>query len=164
MEQLELQGRFYLECFSPGGRKLWGLLADNAPVTVGLTDLLSVGFAGGTQKAAWFCGLIDNAGFTAISSGDTLASHAGWSELASYSGNRPQWAPLQASGALVANTTAMEFVFSAACTVRGLFICSVSSGTGGVLWAAARLSAARAFQAGQSLRATYTLRAAGGSG
>jgi hypothetical protein len=164
MEQLDVIGAFYLEAFDVDGNRLWGVTVLNAPVAQGLTDLLSVNFNAGTQKTQWFCGLIDNTGFTALASSDTLSSHAGWAELTSYGGNRPQWAPLTANGALIANATAMEFVFNASCTVRGIFICSVSSGTGGLLWSTARLSAARSFQAGQSLRVTYTLRAAGGSG
>jgi hypothetical protein len=163
MEQLGFKGEFYLEAFSREGRRLWGLLVPNAPVIEGLTDILSTNFNDGTKKTQWFIRLIDSAGFDELDADDTLASHPGWSELTSYSGSGKQWTPLTAAGALITNTTPAEFSFTAACTVKGVLVCSAASGTSGVLWSTAALAAARSFQAGQSLRVTYTLRAAGGN-
>lgn len=132
----------------------------NAAVTVGLNYLLDAGFRNQTVITAWYIGLIDNSGFTALSSSDTMSSHAGWSEFTGFSNvTRPAWtiANAAASGSL-ASSSATSFTINANGTVRGMFLTSDStiSGTTGTLWATATESSGRAVTNGQSLEVFYT--------
>lgn len=169
MQSINLGGEFSLAAYDrPRGsrrrRKLWEQTLRNGVTTPGLADLLSVAFAAGTQKPAWYVGLIDNASFSAVSSSDTSASHAGWVELTGYTaGARPQWSPT-VTNALAVNATPLEFVPSGSIAVKGLFVASVSTkgGTTGILWSTAVLAAVRNLAAGQALEVIYRLRAGGG--
>lgn len=143
------------------GRRLvdeWGV--KNAAVTVGLNYLLDAGFRNQTVITAWHIGLINNSGFSALSSSDTMGSHAGWSEFTDYDeATRQAWtiANAASSGSL-ASSTATSFTISANGTVRGMFLTSSStkSGTTGTLWATATESSGRAVTDNQSLEVFYT--------
>lgn len=132
----------------------------NAAVTVGLNYLLDAGFRNQTVVTAWYIGLIDNSGFSALSAADTMSSHAGWSEFTDYDeAARQAWtiANAAASGSL-ATSTAASFTISATGSVRGMFLTSSStkSGTTGTLWATATESSGRSVVDNQSLEVFYT--------
>lgn len=161
---LLLSGEFVAECRRPGGAVAWRERFSNGITTAGLTSLLEAAFAAGTQLAAWYAGLIDNAGFTALDPADTMPSHAGWSEWTGYSGNRPQWAPLSARNGLISNTAPAAWVINQAGTVKGMLLASGSTpgGTSGVLWSTAAFNAPRAVLAGQTLSFSYILKSGEG--
>lgn len=164
---LKLQGEFLLRCRGPKGRVLWSQKVPNGIVSVGLTDILSVYFAGGSASANWYIGLIDNTSFSALSSADTMSSHAGWSELTSYDGStRKAFTNLTASNALILNTVAASFVMSADATIKGIFIVNNATrgGSTGTLWSTAALASARVLRSGQTLEVVYRLTAGGGGG
>ncbi len=159
---LLLGGEWLVICEKADGELLWYECLDNDVTDQGLADLLSVHFAAGSQHTAWYAGLIDGSGAgPTLAAADTLASHAGWTEVTSYTGNRKAWSP-GVSGPLAVNALAMAFQFTAAATLGGLFLASVASGTSGILWSTAPFSAGRAVSAGQTFRLTYRLRAAAG--
>lgn len=109
----------------------------NAAATVGLNLMLNVMFRSGAASPNWYAGLIDNAGFTALAAGDTMASHAGWAENTGYTnGTRPQWSPGAASGGLLA-AALTAFTMNNTFTIYGAFVCdsNVKGGTSGNLWA-----------------------------
>lgn len=138
----------------------------NLITTVGLTHILSTEFAAGTQSTSWYIGLISSTSFDEITAGDTMSSHAGWTEFQNYAGgSRKQWTPLSVSGAVLTNLSPVQFVFSASGTVQGFFITNSSTlgGTTGTLWNAAELSTPRTKASGGSVSISYTLRASGGS-
>lgn len=165
-DTLRLETEFLAIYRDPNGKIAWVEKGKNTIVIEGLTRLLSVMFAAGTQVTSWYMGLINNSGFDEITQDDTIASHAGWTEFTSYSGGvRKQWTPLSVSGAVLTNTAPIQFTFSSAGTVQGFFLVSDStlSGTTGVMWNAATFSGTRTIQAGGNLTVNYTLRAAGGS-
>lgn len=155
-------GEFHAECRNPDGSLAWRERLPNGVTTAGLTDLLAVGFVGGTQRS-WRIGLIGASGFTAVAAADTMASHAGWTEATSYNpSTRPAWSAI--SGVALATGPSGVFTFTSAITLAGMFLASDSTkgGTAGVLWSTALFPSNRVVTSGQTLAVTYTLRAAGG--
>jgi hypothetical protein len=119
----------------------------NLVTTAGKNDLLDKYLAGSSYTAAWFCGLISSVSFSAIAAGDTMSSHAGWTEAGAtnapnYSGNRPSLAFASASGGSKATSSPSSFTFSGSGTIKGMFACSNSTkdGTTGVLYNAVLFS------------------------
>lgn len=80
-------GTFHFQCFDKDGNLKWEDAAKNLVVNVGLQDMNATYFTGAAYTAAWYIGLINgpNSGNT-YAAGDTLASHAGWTENTNYSG------------------------------------------------------------------------------
>lgn len=132
----------------------------NGIVTVGKNSLLDVYFRNQTQLSAWYQGLIDNSGFSALSDSDTMGLHAGWTEFTTYSqSTRPQWSPVAAASGSITNTTSVTFDITGTGTLYGMFMTSNStkSGTSGTLWATAAFSAAKSVVNGDQVKLTYTL-------
>lgn len=73
-----------LESLLSGGKLLWEDQWENLVVNVGLDDVLDKYFKGSAYTAAHYIGLTDGAPVT-VAAGDTMASHAGWSEVTTYS-------------------------------------------------------------------------------
>jgi hypothetical protein len=144
---------FLVECYDSEGNLKWTENVHNVVTTVGKTDIIDKYLKGSTYTAAWFCGLKGTG--TAVV-GDTLASHAGWTELTPYSGNRPAitWGTTSAGS----NTsTTVAFTINATATVAGAFTCTVNTGTSGTLYNAADFSVARGVANGDTLNVTITL-------
>lgn len=159
--KLLLANEFIIESFLEG-RPRWRFRIRNAATDAGLNDLLSAGFAAGTQRPAWYLGLIDNDGFSAIPATDTLSSHPGWTEVTAYtSATRPQWTPLSVAGKLVQNTSVVNFTMNATKTLRGIFVASDSTkgGTSGILWATALLPSTQQVVNSQVVKVTYGVQA-----
>lgn len=142
-----------VECVGPDGRMKWRDECRNLVTTAGKNDLLTQYFKGSGYTASWFL-LLKGTGAPDVA--DTLASHASWSELTPYSGNRPSVTFGTASaGSLSGNQVAISINGSAA--VAGAGLCTVNTGTSGVLYNAANFSASRAVESGDTLNITPTL-------
>lgn len=107
----------------------------NSVVTVGKNDLLDVAFGAGTQKTMWYFGLINNSPTPTLLTADSLASHTGWTEWSSYSGNRKEWVDAAAADGAKGTSSLASFTMTAAGTLYGAFLTSVDTGTSGILWA-----------------------------
>lgn len=161
---LGVGGRFKIQCFDKDGNLKWEDTAKNGVVNGALDSVLDVYLRNQTQIASWYLGLISNSGFTELAAADTLASHGGWTEAASggvaYSGNRPQWSPSAASSQSITNGTSVDFSITATVTIRGVFLCSVNTGTSGTLFATALFSGGnQSLESGDTLKVTYTVNA-----
>ena len=90
---------------------------------------LDVKYKDGTKITSWYIGLINSSGFTAISADNTMASHAGWTELnAQYDeAARVEWPPGAVSNQEVVNATGRVFTFNTSIGVKGYFITSDST-------------------------------------
>jgi hypothetical protein len=147
-----------------GGAHKWHEAWENIVVNQGLNDLLDVTLSGATQDTTWFVGL--TSATPTVAAGDTLASHAGWTEVTAYDEtNRVAWVDAGASSQSITNSASpAAFTINANGTdVGGAFLAGVNTGTGG------RLYAAGAFTAGNkslddndvlSVTATFTAAAA----
>lgn len=159
VERMEAHGRYRVECIGADGMVKWAEDFDNLVTTVGKNFLLDTVLAGSTYTAAWFLGLIDSTGYTAVAAGDTSASHAGWTESSAYSnGTRPapSWGSASAGSKA---STATAFNINATATIKGAFLISNSTkgGTTGTLYSAGLFSGGdRAVSSGDTLNVTYT--------
>lgn len=153
---LALKGRYTIQHVRDG-LVLATVRGPNGIVNVGLEDLLNVHFRNGTQKTQWWIGLINSSGFTALADADTMASHAGWTEFTSYTGNRKEWDPDVPAGRAISNGVAREFNINASGGVRGIFVNSDETGTAGILWAAALFASSITVEDQDVLKVTYTV-------
>ena len=159
---MKLRGKFHVEHYRKG--KLIGTYDfKNGITNGGLDKLLDVMFHDDTKVATWYIGIVNNAGFSTYAAADTMGSHAGWTEWASYDeANRQTWAEDAASGQSITNSTPAVFTISASGTVRGLFITSDNtiSGTSGTLWSTADFGSTVTVADDDVLQVTYTVNAA----
>lgn len=144
---------------SKTGRKERWRKYPNGAVTVGLNKLLDVGFRNQTQITAWYVGLIDDSGYSALSAADTSASHAGWTELQDYSGNRVAYSPGAAAGGSITVSSAMAFTMTDDVDVRGILVASSNTKGSAVdtLWATAVEAAGRSIANGDQYQVNYTI-------
>jgi hypothetical protein len=144
---------FDIVCHDPAGNEKWRETVHNLVTTPGKTDILDKYLKGSGYTASWFLGL---AGTGSKAVGDTLASHAGWTEITAYAGNRPAitWGTTSAGS----NTgTAVVITMNGSYTVAGAFTSSVASGTSGILYNVADFAVARSGGSGDTLTITPTL-------
>jgi len=149
---------YRVECFGADGALKWAEKYDNLVTTGGKTDIIDKYFKGSAYTAAWYLGL---KGTGAAAVGDTLVSHAGWTEVNPYTGNRPAITFGTTTGG--SNTaTAVSYAITVAgpTTVAGAFVCTVNTGTAGTLYSAGDFSVSRSVIAGDTLNVTLTVSAA----
>lgn len=162
-KNLPVRGRYKLQLFDKNGNLKAEREGPNGIVDVGLNKILNDMFDGGSSASpsgTWYCGLIDNAGFSALAAGDTMSSHAGWSESTAYTeANRITWGVGAASSRSVTNATTMDFSINATVTINGIFIVdqNTKGGTTGTLWATASFSSPVSASNGDTLKVTYTV-------
>jgi hypothetical protein len=149
-----LRGRYRIVCKDRLGRIKWVEEFDNLITTEGLNSVLSVYLDGATQIATWYVGL---KGTGSPAAGDTLASHSGWSEITSYSGNRKQWNGGTASAGSIDNSASKaSFSITGTVTIAGAFLASAATGTTGTLYSVGNFSASRDLISGDTLDVTAT--------
>lgn len=156
-------GVFHLQCVDKDGNVKWEETTHNLVVNEGLQNMNTQYFKGSSYTASFFLGLITGPGSgTSFAAGDTLASHAGWTEYTDYSGARKAVTFGTASTAdpsVIATSSSVSFTISGAGgTVAGAFLCTVSSGTSGVLFSEADFQSPgdRVVVSGDTLNVTYT--------
>jgi hypothetical protein len=147
--------RYQVECRGADGELKWAEDVTNLVTTQGGNDLLDKYFKGSAYTAAWFMGL---AGTGAKALADTAASHAAWSEVNPYAGNRP--AITFGTTAAKSNTaTVVAFSCTGSATVAGAFVQSVNTGATGILYSVSDFAASRAVISGDTLNVTLTVSA-----
>lgn len=149
---------YFIECIDKDGNLKWTEEFYNLVVTAGLNDSLDKQFKASSYTAAWYVGLAD--GTPTFVAGDTLASHAGWTEITAYTGNRKALTLGTISGGSVDNSASKaSFVMNNTATVGGAFIASVDTGTSGILYGGGAFSGDRSLLSGDTLNVTVTLTA-----
>jgi len=162
-EKIHGGGVFTVQCHDKDGNLKWEIAQPNLVVNEGLKDMNDKYFSGSGYTAAWYLGLISGTAPT-IAAGDTLASHAGWTEIpvtSGYTGNRKQLtfgSATTADPSVISNPTAAQFSMLGTYVVSGAFLCSVASGTSGILFSASEFEAPgdRSVVSGDTLNVTYT--------
>lgn len=147
-----------VECVGSDGQVKWVEEIHNLVVTAGFNDLLAKYFKGSSYTAAWYVGL---KGTGTVAAGDTMASHAGWTEIAAYSESVRQTLTLgtPASGSVDNSASKAVFTINGSATVDGAFVTTdnTKSGTTGTLYGASSFSSSRAVISGDVLNVTITL-------
>jgi hypothetical protein len=158
-ETIGVTGHYNVECLDSDGQVKWTDSIENLVVTVGKNDLLDKYFAGSAYTAAWYLGLVDGATTPTYAAGDTLASHAGWTESTAYSGTNRATVAWNAASAGSKASTATSFSINATATIAGalLTVTQTRATTTGVLYSAGSFSGGnRAVANGDTLNVTYT--------
>jgi hypothetical protein len=165
-ERVGAGGVFTVTCVGADGKEKWSDTFHNLVVNQGLQDMNSKYFAASGYTAAWYLGLVEGPGSgTSFAAGDTLASHAGWTELVpgtAYTGNRKAvtfGTATTADPSVISNSaSASSFAMLVNSTVvAGAFLTSVSSGTSGILFSAGDFTGGdKTVDSGDTLNVTYS--------
>jgi hypothetical protein len=165
-ERVGAGGVFTVTCVGADGVEKWSDTFHNLVVNEGLQDMNAKYFQGSGYTAAWYLGLVQGPGSsTTYAAGNTLASHAGWTELVpgtAYTGNRKAvtfGTATTADPSVISNSASpSSFAMLVNSTVvAGAFLCSVASGTSGVLFSAGDFTGGdKTVDNGDTLNVTYT--------
>jgi hypothetical protein len=165
-ETVGAKGYFTVECRDAEGNVKWIENSPNLVVNVGVQDMNTKYFTGSSYTAAWYLGLITGPGASnTYAAGDTMSSHAGWSENTSYSqATRPACsfgAATTANPSVISNSgSAATFSINGTATIAGAFLTSnnTKSGTTGTLFSASNFTSPgdRSVVNGDTLTVTYT--------
>jgi hypothetical protein len=166
MENTFASGRFHVLCYDKNGDLKWEEKNNNLVVNTGIQYMAGVALTGTTQilNASWYIGLVTGPGSgTTFAAGDTMASHAGWTEFTGYSqGGRVSpifTAATNANPSVVTNASVAVFSISASGTIAGAFLTSNSlkGGTTGTLFSASDFTGGdRTVVNSDTLNVTYT--------
>lgn len=142
VEGMSAGGVFTVTCLDKDGNEKWVDIAPNLVVNTGLQDMNTKFFTGSAYTAAWYVGLVNGtSATTTFSGGDTLTTHAGWTENSSYSGTRKTATFGSATLSNISNinnsTSTASFTMNATATIAGAFLTNVASGATGLLFSAA---------------------------
>jgi len=165
-ERVGAGGVFTVTCVGADGVEKWSDTFHNLVVNQGLQDMNSKYFQGSGYTAAWYLGLVQGPGSgTSYAAGNTLASHSGWTELTpgtAYTGNRKAvtfGTATTADPSVIDNSgSPSSFAMLVNSTVvAGAFLCSVATGTSGVLFSAGDFTGGdKTVDAGDTLNVTYS--------
>lgn len=158
--KFKLKTTYHIECFDSAGNLKWADGFHNLVVTAGLNKVLDATFKTGLTTPAWFVGLKL---VGTVAAGDTMASHAGWTESSAYSeANRQAFTPGAIAAGSVDNSAAKAvFSINATATITGAFLSdsNTKGGTTGTLYGAGDFSASRAVLSGDTLNVQVTITA-----
>jgi hypothetical protein len=168
-EVAKATGRFRMECYDKDGILKWAAESQNLVVNVGLQYMAGTALTSTTQITTWYIGLYGAGASNTPAAGDTMASHAGWTEVTPYAGNRPTAtfaAATNANPSVVTNSASpASFSINATQTVGGAFLTSnnTAGGSTGTLFSAADFQSPgdRNVVSGDTLNVSYTFSLAG---
>lgn len=165
-ESVGAGGVYTVTCVGANGVEKWSDTFHNLVVNQGLQDMNSKYFQASGYTAAWYLGLVQGPGSgTTYAAGNTLASHSGWTELTpgtAYTGNRKAvtfGTATTADPSVIDNSgSPSSFAMLVNSTVvAGAFLCSVASGTSGILFSAGDFTGGdKTVDAGDTLNVTYS--------
>jgi hypothetical protein len=164
-EQAKATGVYHIECHDKDGNLKWSADTKNLVVNAGLAYMAGTALTSVTQITTWYIGLYGAGASNTPAAGDTMASHAGWTEIVPYSNATRVTATFvtatTANPSVVTNAASpATFTIDATATVGGAFLTSSStkSGSTGTLFSAADFAAPgdRSVVSGDILSVTYT--------
>ena len=168
-EEVQVHGRYEVECIGPDGKLKWKDVIENTVVTVGKNLALDTYLAGSAYTVVGpFMGLISSVSYSAIAATDTMTSHAGWLEAGganapTYTAPRKTCAWSAASAGSKALSAALSYAMTGAGTVKGAFIVygagalSTIDNTGGVLYSSGLFSGGdKTVGSGDTLNVSYS--------
>ena len=159
-------GVFTVTCVGSDGVEKWSDTFHNLVVSEGLQNMNQTYFVGSGYTAAWYLGLVQGPGSgTTYAAGDTLATHAGWTELVpgtAYTGNRKTatfGTATTADPSVISNSASpSSFAMLVNGTVvAGAILASVATGTSGILFSAGDFTGGdKTVDSGDTLNVTYS--------
>lgn len=155
-EGIKFKNTITATCYDADGNEKWTDSGHNLMVDEGLEYILGVALSDETQDATHYIGLKVASG--GIAAGDTLASHAGWTEATNYTGDRQAWVEAGVSSKTITNTASpASFSINGTGTVAGAFLCVPSTGSAQELIAVGDFAVTRNTYSGDTLEVTYEL-------
>jgi len=164
-EEAKATGVYHVECHDKDGNLKWSADTKNLVVNAGLAYMAGTALTSVTQITTWYIGLYGAGASNTPAAGDTMSSHAGWTEVTEYSNATRVAATFvtatTANPSVVTNAASpATFNINGTTTVGGAFLTSGSakSGTTGTLFSAADFAAPgdRSVVSGDVLSVTYT--------
>ena len=169
-EEAKATGVFEIKCHDKDGNLKWEAQSKNLVVNVGLQYMAGSALTSVTQITSWVLGLYGAGASNTPAAGDTMSSHAGWTEVTAYSNATRVAATFvtatNANPSVVTNTASpATFNINGTTTVGGAFLTSGSAkgGTAGTLFSAADFGSPgdRSVVSSDTLSVTYTFSLAG---
>ena len=169
-EEAKATGVFEIKCHDKDGNLKWEAQSKNLVVNTGLAYMAGSALTSVTQITTWYIGLYGSGATNTPAAGDTMASHAGWTEVVAYSNATRVAATFAtattANPSVVTNSASpATFNINGTTTVGGAFLTSGSakSGTTGTLFSAADFGSPgdRSVVSSDTLSVTYTFSLAG---
>jgi hypothetical protein len=164
--QKKLENYYEIECRDKNGNLKWVEKITNLVTTEGLNDSLDKHLKGSNYSAAWYLGLTGAS--PVFAAGDTMASHAGWTEVTAYSeSTRPALVFGSVAAGSVDNSAskASYTVNSDGTQIGGAFTVSNNEkgGTSGILYGGGAFAGGnKTLSNGDTLNVTITCTAAAG--
>jgi hypothetical protein len=155
-------GVYSVTCVGADGVEKWSEHFHNLVVNQGLANMNGAYLGASAQTTTWYVGLITGPGSgTTFAAADTLASHAGWTENTDYSGNRKTvtfGSATTANPSVISNSASpSSFTMTGTATIAGAFLCSVATGTSGILFSEGDFTGGdKSVASGDTLNVTYT--------
>ena len=169
-EEAKATGLFEIKCHDKEGNLKWEAQSKNLVVNAGLAYMAGSALTSVTQITTWYLGLYGAGASNTPAAGDTMSSHAGWTEVVAYSNATRVAATFAtattANPSVVTNSASpATFNINGTTTVGGAFLTSGSakSGTTGTLFSAADFGSPgdRSVVSSDTLSVTYTFSLAG---
>jgi hypothetical protein len=152
-------GVFTVTCHDAEGNLKWEDGFHNLVPSQGLQYMSASFFNATGYTTALYFGLITGPGSgTSYAAGDTLASHAGWSESVLVGSRKAITfgTPTTATPSVTIGTS-LVFTVTGATTIAGAFVTNASSGTSGFLFAEGDFTGGdKSVTTGDTLSVTYT--------
>jgi hypothetical protein len=164
-EEAKATGVYHVECHDKDGNLKWSADTKNLVVNAGLAYMAGTALTSVAQITTWYIGLYGAGASNTPAAGDTMSSHAGWTEVTTYSNATRVAATFvtatTANPSVVTNSASpATFNINGTTTVGGAFLTSGSAkgGTTGTLFSAADFSAPgdRSVVSGDIISVTYT--------
>jgi len=164
-EEAKATGVYHVECHDKDGNLKWSADTKNLVVNAGLAYMAGTALTSVAQITTWYIGLYGAGASNTPAAGDTMASHAGWTEVTDYSNATRVAATFvtatTANPSVVTNAASpATFNINGTTTVGGAFLTSGSAkgGTTGTLFSAADFAAPgdRSVVSGDIISVTYT--------
>jgi len=164
-EAAQATGKYHVECRDKDGNLKWTAESKNLVVNAGLAYMAGTALTSVAQITTWYLGLYGAGASNTPAAGDTMSSHAGWTEVTDYSNSTRVAATFvtatTANPSVVTNTASPAvFNINGTTTVGGAFLTSGSAkgGTTGTLFSAADFGSPgdRSVVNGDTLSVTYT--------
>jgi hypothetical protein len=162
-ETMEAHGRYRVECLDAAGNVKWSDDFDNLVVNAGKNEMLDKYLSGSSWSTGTiYMGLVNGGTTPTYAAGDTMSSHAGWTELTAVTANRGTVTFAAASGGAKATSSNVAFSITGSATVAGVFLVvggtSANGNTTGTLFSAGNFSGGnRAVVNGDTLNVSYSI-------